>query len=80
VRKIFRREVAAAVCCGKEEGAFSAKPLRGRPGRGFRSVGLDATVQKMPVGPPTTHDLRAASLRQLQGATCPRSPLLHMDL
>jgi hypothetical protein len=42
--KIFKREVAAVVCCGKEEGAFSAKFLRGRPGRGFRSVGLDATV------------------------------------
>jgi hypothetical protein len=35
VRKIFGREVAAAVCYGKEEGAFSAKLLRGRPGRGF---------------------------------------------
>jgi hypothetical protein len=29
MRKIFEREVAAAVCCGKEEGAFSAKLLRG---------------------------------------------------
>jgi hypothetical protein len=63
MRKIFGREVAAAVCCGKEEGAFSAKLLRGRPGRGFRRVALDATVRKMPVTPPTTHDLHAASLR-----------------
>jgi hypothetical protein len=44
MRKIFRREVTVAVCCGKEEGAFSAKLLRGWPGRGFQSVGLDATV------------------------------------
>ena len=69
--KIFGREVAAVVCCGKGEGAFSAKPLRGRPGRGFRSVGLDATVRKTPVAPPTTHDLHAASLRQLRGCHMP---------
>jgi hypothetical protein len=53
------------------EGAFSAKPLRGRPGCGFQSVALDATVQKTPVTPPTTHDLHAASLRQLQGRHVP---------
>jgi hypothetical protein len=35
MRKIFGREVAAAMCYGKEEGAFSAKPLRGQGGRGF---------------------------------------------
>jgi hypothetical protein len=52
-------------------GAFSAKPLRGRPGRGFQSVALDATVQKMPVTPPTTHDLHAASFRRLQGRHVP---------
>jgi hypothetical protein len=46
MRKIFRREVAAVACCGKEEGASSAKLLRGRPGRGFQSIGLDATVRK----------------------------------
>jgi hypothetical protein len=71
VRKIFEREVAAAVCYGKEEGAFSAKLLRRRPGRGFRSIALDATVRKMPVAPPTTHDLHAASLRQLRGRHVP---------
>jgi hypothetical protein len=27
--KIFGKEAAAAMCCGKEEGAFSAKLLRG---------------------------------------------------
>jgi hypothetical protein len=42
--KIFRREVAEAVCYGKVEGVFSAKLLRGRPRHGFRSIGLDATV------------------------------------
>jgi hypothetical protein len=62
VLKIFGREVVAAACCGKEEGAFPAKLLRGRPGRDFRSVGLDTTVRKTPVAPPTTHDLHAASL------------------
>jgi hypothetical protein len=71
MHKIFGSEVAAAMCCGKEEGAFSAKPLRGRPGRGFRSIALDAMVQKTPVTPPTTHDLHAASLRQLQGRHVP---------
>jgi hypothetical protein len=71
VRKIFGREVAAAVCCGKEEGAFSAKLLRGRPGRGFQSIALDATVRKTPVAPPTTHDLHAALLRQLRGRHVP---------
>jgi hypothetical protein len=35
MHKIFGREVAVAMCCGKEEGAFSAKPLRGRLGHGF---------------------------------------------
>jgi hypothetical protein len=35
MRKIFGREVAAMMCCGKEEGAFSAKPLRGQGGRSF---------------------------------------------
>jgi hypothetical protein len=79
MRKIFRREVAAAVCCGKGGGAFSAKLLRGQPGHGFRSVGLDVTVRKMPVTPlrmtPTL--LRSANC---EGATCPRSPLLHMVL
>jgi hypothetical protein len=44
MRKIFGREVAAAVCYRKEEGAFSAKLLRRWPGRGFRSVALDVTV------------------------------------
>jgi hypothetical protein len=44
VRKIFGREVAAAMCCGRGGGAFSAKLLRGRLGRGFRNVALDATV------------------------------------
>jgi hypothetical protein len=29
MRKIFGREVVAAVCCVKGEGAFSAKLLRG---------------------------------------------------
>jgi hypothetical protein len=67
MRKIFEREVAAAECCGKEEGAFSAKLLRGQPGRGFRSVAPNAMVRKTPVTPPTTHDLHAASLRQLRG-------------
>jgi hypothetical protein len=71
VRKIFGREVAATVCYGKEEGAFSAKLLRRRPGRGFQSVALDAMVRKMPVTPPTTHDLHAASLRQLRGHHVP---------
>jgi hypothetical protein len=71
VRKIFGGEVVAAVCYGKEEGAFSAKLLMGRPGRGFRSVALDATVRKMPVAPPTTHDLHAASLCQLRGCHMP---------
>jgi hypothetical protein len=52
-------------------GAFFAKPLRGRPGRGFRNVALDATVRKTPVTPPTMHDLHAASLRQLQGRHVP---------
>jgi hypothetical protein len=28
MRKIFRKEAAAAMCCGEEEGAFSAKLLR----------------------------------------------------
>jgi hypothetical protein len=67
MHKIFGREVAAAMCYGKEEGAFSAKPLRGRPWHGFRSITLDAMVRKTPVTPPTTHDLHAASLHQLQG-------------
>jgi hypothetical protein len=71
MRKIFGREVAAAMCCGKEEGAFSAKPLRGRPGCGFQSVTLDATVRKMPVTPPTMHDLHTALLCQLQGRHVP---------
>jgi hypothetical protein len=52
-------------------GAFSAKPLRGRPGRGFRSVAFDAMVRKMPVTAPTTHDLHATSLCQLQGCHMP---------
>jgi hypothetical protein len=52
-------------------GAFSTKPLRGRPGRGFQSVALDVTVRKTPVTPPTTHDLHAASLCQLQGRHVP---------
>jgi hypothetical protein len=81
VRKIFGREVAVAVCCGKEEGAFSAKLLRGWPGHGFRSVALDAMVQKTPVAPPTTHDLHAASLRQLRGRHVPMtSASLHGPL
>jgi hypothetical protein len=55
VLKIFGREMVAVVFCGKGEGAFSAKLLRGQPGRGFRSVGLDATVRKTRVTPlPTT--------------------------
>jgi hypothetical protein len=52
-------------------GAFPAKPLRGRPGRGFRNVALDATVRKTPVTPPTTHDPHAASFRRLQGRHVP---------
>jgi hypothetical protein len=71
MHKIFGREVAAAVCYGKEEGAFATKLLRGRPGCGFRSVALDAMVRKTPVTPPTTHDLHAASLRQLRGRHVP---------
>jgi hypothetical protein len=55
VLKIFGREVAAAVCYVKGEEAFPAKLLRGQPGRGFQSVGLDATVRKTPIAPlPTT--------------------------
>jgi hypothetical protein len=71
MHKIFGRVVAAAMCYGKGEGAFSAKPLRGWPGHGFQSVALDATVRKTPVTPPTMHDLHAASLRQLQGRHVP---------
>jgi hypothetical protein len=71
MRKIFGREVAAVMFCGKEEGAFSTKPLRGRPGRDFQSIALDAMVQKTPVTRPTTHDLHASSLHQLQGRHVP---------
>jgi hypothetical protein len=59
------------MCYGKEEGAFSAKPLRGRPGCGFRSIALNAMVRKTPITPATTHDLHAASFRQLQGRHMP---------
>jgi hypothetical protein len=51
------------LCVGEE--AFSAKPLKGRPGCGFRNVALDVTVRKTPITPPTTHDPHAASLHQL---------------
>jgi hypothetical protein len=54
MRKIFGREVAVAMCCGKGEGAFSAKLLRGQPGHDFQSIGLDAMVRKTPVTPPPT--------------------------
>jgi hypothetical protein len=79
MRKIFGREMAAAVCCGRGEGAFSAKLLRGQPGRGFRSIGLDATVRKTPVTPLRTTPTPLCSAN-CEGATCPRSPLLHMVL
>jgi hypothetical protein len=55
VLEIFGGEVAAAVCYVKGGEAFSAKLLRGQPGRGFQSVGLDTTGRKTPVAPlPTT--------------------------
>jgi hypothetical protein len=33
--EIFGKEAAVVVCCGKEEGAFSAKLLRGEAGARF---------------------------------------------
>jgi hypothetical protein len=68
MRKIFKEGGGGGDVLWERKEAFPAKLLRGRPGRGFRSVDLDATVRKTPVAPPTSHDLHSAvSLPQLQG-------------
>jgi hypothetical protein len=80
MRKIFGREVAATMCYGKEEGAFSAKPLRGQGGRGFRNVALDSMVRKPPLLRPLRTIPTPLCFANCKGATCPRPLLLHMVL
>jgi hypothetical protein len=79
MRKIFRREVAAVMCCGEGEEP-SLPSFKGGQGAVSETSPLTRRFEKRPL----PHPLRTIStllrFTNCKGATCPRPPLLHMVL